>query len=193
MRITLVILAPVRPSFDVDSLQDITRCLQHKQELIAKSQKQHALMDELTASHSGEVADSEGEGSHTVNVLDEPHPTLPLWRRVNRQFWWNESLSKAFVDAGVCAYTRIVAHLLNAPQLHSYVLPVMQGYYQISTFQTPQDPITGDQASVDYIIISRRSRDRAGLRYQRRGIDDDAHVANFVETETVMRVEVRAT
>ncbi|KAL1677413.1 SacI homology domain-containing protein [Schizophyllum commune] len=152
---------------------DITRCLQHKQELIAKSQKQHALMDELTASQSGEVANSEGQGPHTVNVLDEPHPTLPLWRRVNRQFWWNESLSKAFVDAG----------------LHSYVLPVMQGYYQISTFQTPQDPITGDQASVDYIIISRRSRDRAGLRYQRRGIDDDAHVANFVETETVMRVE----
>lgn len=38
--------------------------------------------------------------------------------------------------------------------------------------------------------MSRRSRDRAGLRYQRRGVDDDAHVANFVETETVMRLEV---
>jgi hypothetical protein len=38
--------------------------------------------------------------------------------------------------------------------------------------------------------MSRRSRDRAGLRYQRRGIDDEAHVANFVETETITRVEV---
>ena len=43
---------------------------------------------------------------------------------------------------------------------------------------------------VDYIIMSRRSRDRAGLRYQRRGIDDEAHVANFVETETITRVDV---
>ncbi len=43
---------------------------------------------------------------------------------------------------------------------------------------------------VDYIVISRRSRDRAGLRYQRRGIDDDSNTANFVETETIMRVEV---
>lgn len=40
------------------------------------------------------------------------------------------------------------------------------------------------------MVVSRRSRYRAGLRYQRRGIDDDANVANFVETETIMRVEV---
>lgn len=152
---------------------DITRCLQHKQELIAKAQKQHDLMEELTASPSAGSTDPEVKGSHAVDVLDEPHPTLPLWRRVNRQFWWNESLSKIFVDAG----------------LHSYVLPVMQGYYQISAFRTPMDPVTSEQASVDYMIISRRSRDRAGLRYQRRGVDDDAHVANFVETETIMRVE----
>ncbi len=46
---------------------------------------------------------------------------------------------------------------------------------------------------VDYVLVSRRSRDRAGLRYQRRGIDDDANVANFVETETIMRVEVSVT
>ena len=43
---------------------------------------------------------------------------------------------------------------------------------------------------MEYTIISRRSRYRAGLRYQRRGIDEDANVANFVETETIMRVEV---
>ena len=43
---------------------------------------------------------------------------------------------------------------------------------------------------VDYMIISRRSKHRPGLRYQRRGIDDAAQVANFVETETIMRIEV---
>ena len=69
----------------------------------------------------------------------------------------------------------------------------MQGFFQISSFEVPREGVIAeeeDNAVVDYIIISRRSRDRAGLRYQRRGIDDDARVANFVETETIMRVEV---
>ena len=61
----------------------------------------------------------------------------------------------------------------------------MQGFFQISTFtipRTPEESETGDSAIVDYALISRRSRDRAGLRYQRRGAYDDANVANFVET-----------
>ena len=68
----------------------------------------------------------------------------------------------------------------------------MQGYLQMAKFNVPSDDTIADEPDivVDYIIVSRRSRHRAGLRYQRRGIDDDAHVANFVETETIMRVEV---
>ncbi|KAI0718313.1 SacI homology domain-containing protein [Fomitopsis betulina] len=140
---------------------DITRSLQHKHELIAESKAED------------KVAGPVGE---KVDVLAEPAPTLPLWRRVDRQFWWNEWLSKPFIDAGV----------------HPYVLPIMQGYYQIAAFSVPREPVAaeeGDSTLVDYILVSRRSRDRAGLRYQRRGIDDDANVANFVETETIMRVE----
>ena len=68
----------------------------------------------------------------------------------------------------------------------------MQGHFQISQFHIPREPVaneTGDVAVADYIVISRRSRDRAGLRYQRRGLDEDAHAANFVESESIMRVE----
>ncbi|KAJ6497000.1 SacI homology domain-containing protein [Mycena vitilis] len=151
---------------------DITRSLQHKQELVSQAQKKHALLADLDALPSPHSETQAYEG--TTDVLVEPHPTLPLWRRVDRQYWWNEWMAKPFVDAGV----------------HPYVLPIMQGYYQISKFTIPPDSVTNEEdAEVDYIIASRRSRDRAGLRYQRRGIDDDAHVANFVETETIMRVE----
>ncbi|RDB21105.1 Phosphatidylinositide phosphatase SAC2 [Hypsizygus marmoreus] len=148
---------------------DITRSLQHKQEQVAKYQKQHSLLAELNALPSPEAV----EGTK-ISPMTEPHPMLPLWRRVDRRFWWNEWLSKPFIDAG----------------LHSYVLPIMQGYFQIAQFNVPPDPITHDEdVLADYVIVSRRSRYRAGLRYQRRGIDDDANVANFVETETIMRVE----
>ncbi|KAI9446507.1 SacI homology domain-containing protein [Lactarius indigo] len=122
-----------------------------------------------------------GEGhsaqpSENVDALAEPLPALPLWRRVDRQFWWNEHLSKPFIDTG----------------LHPYVLPLVQGFFQVASFSIPLDPElseAGDTTRVEYIIMSRRSRDRAGLRFQRRGVDDEAHVANFVETETVTRLE----
>jgi phosphatidylinositol 4-phosphatase len=68
----------------------------------------------------------------------------------------------------------------------------MQGYFQPATLVIPPSPTDpdGEFTVVDYTIISRRARYRVGLRYQRRGIDDEAHVANFVETETLMKVEV---
>ncbi|KAF8969687.1 SacI homology domain-containing protein [Flammula alnicola] len=155
---------------------DITRSLQHKQEQVLKSQKQHDLLAGLGALPSPEnnqtIPLSPMNGK--FSALTEPHSSLPLWRRVDKQFWWNEWMSKPFIDAG----------------LHSYILPIMQGYCQVTQFSIPADPVIVDEDSlVDYIIISRRSRYRPGLRYQRRGIDDAAHVANFVETETIMRVE----
>ena len=77
---------------------DITRSLQHKHELIAKAKMQNALLAEL------KIVDETtqmGLNGDKVDVLAEPSSTLPLWRRVDRQFWWNEWLSKPFVDAGV--------------------------------------------------------------------------------------------
>ncbi|KAK0228754.1 SacI homology domain-containing protein [Armillaria fumosa] len=142
---------------------DITRSMQHKRDLIAKTQRQSFLLADLNVFSSHKL-DNTGH-------VSEPNPTLPLWRRVDRKYWWNEWLAKPFIDAG----------------LHPYVLPIMQGYCQISAFDIPEDGVE-DPVPVDYVLISRRSRDRAGLRYQRRGVDDDAHVANFVETETIMRV-----
>lgn len=67
----------------------------------------------------------------------------------------------------------------------------MQGFCQISQFSIPESDWTDtEDVSVQYILISRRSRNRPGLRYQRRGVDEEAHVANFVETEAITYVEV---
>jgi len=52
----------------------------------------------------------------------------------------------------------------------------------------PDVPPTEEAAGQDFLLtlISRRSFRRAGLRYRRRGIDDDGNVANFVETEQIL-------
>ncbi|KAG7092615.1 hypothetical protein E1B28_008958 [Marasmius oreades] len=153
---------------------DITRSLQHKQEMVNKARKHDALLADLNALPRF-VGDTKIENNDDkVDPLVEPNLTLPLWRRVDKHFWWNESLSKPLIDSG----------------LHSYILPIMQGYYQVARFVMPPEEVSHDnELAVDYVLVSRRSRDRAGLRYQRRGVDDDAHAANFVESETIMRVK----
>ncbi|KAG8962483.1 hypothetical protein FRC05_005328 [Tulasnella sp. 425] len=173
---------------------DLTRSLQHKHETLQAFQGE----DVRNSAPGGQIVPSPEAPStnllpnkdvhskdldHSISPLAEPQSNLPLWRRVDRKFWWNEIMAKPFTDAG----------------LHNYVLPVMQGYFQIATFHVedpdnriygPNDPSSAPkEISIQYAIISRRSKERAGLRYQRRGIDDDAKVANFVETETVIQVK----
>jgi hypothetical protein len=97
----------------------------------------------------------------------EPDVHLPLWRRADKRFFWNEWMIKDFIDKG----------------FHNYIVPVTQGWVQSAEFVV-------DNVPIDFVVISRRSRDRAGLRYQRRGIDDEGHVANFVETEMIVRAKV---
>ena len=94
--------------------------------------------------------------------------TLPLWMRVDKRFWYNE---------------RILAPLIEK-SLHSWILPVMQGFVQI-------EQCSMEDQLFDFILISRRSKERAGMRYQRRGVNDQGEVANFVETEQILFLDVR--
>ncbi|KAF9950408.1 hypothetical protein BGZ72_007944 [Mortierella alpina] len=96
---------------------------------------------------------------------DESQAGAPLWEQVDKRFWWNEHLLKEFLDI----------------KAHGYILPVMQGYVEIEQCEIEEQPF-------EFTLISRRSRDRSGLRYQRRGIDENGNTANFVETEQLLRI-----
>lgn len=50
-------------------------------------------------------------------------------------------------------------------------------------------PSTATHVDIDMTLISRRSTERPGLRYQRRGINAAGEVANFVETEFIIGCE----
>lgn len=78
----------------INNETDITRSIQHKQEQHAKSHKKNELLAGLGAIPSSEAGVN-------LSAISEPYPTLPLWRRVDKQFWWNEWMSKHFIDAGV--------------------------------------------------------------------------------------------
>ncbi|KAG0255509.1 hypothetical protein BGZ95_005739, partial [Linnemannia exigua] len=90
---------------------------------------------------------------------------VPLWQQVDGRFWWNEHLLQELLEI----------------EAHGFILPVMQGYVEI-------EPCVIEEQSFEFTLISRRSRDRSGLRYQRRGIDEQGNTANFVETEQLLRI-----
>ncbi|KAF9153766.1 hypothetical protein BG015_002688 [Linnemannia schmuckeri] len=94
-----------------------------------------------------------------------PSDSEPLYRQVDKRFWWNEHLLEELILIGA----------------DGYILPVMQGYVEI-------EPCVIEEQSFEFTLISRRSRDRSGLRYQRRGIDEHGNTANFVETEQLLRI-----
>lgn len=181
---------------------DVSHTLQDKRRRLARGRRNGDLLGDLlsssdSASQFFESTPTESEGKAPSDPpsrgstpppapgseIVEPDIHVPLWRRTDRRFFWNESLARDFMDLG----------------LHGYVLPILQGYVQASQFTVPIPPSPVDEAKlleppapvpVDIVLISRRSKDRAGLRYQRRGIDDEGHVANFVETEMLVRAKV---
>jgi hypothetical protein len=85
-------------SLPITLVSDITHSLQHKQEQLAKTQKQNALLAKLDAL---DISAQSAAHSEKVDGLSEPLPTHPLWHRVDHQFWWNEHLSKPFIDGKV--------------------------------------------------------------------------------------------
>ncbi|KAF9361245.1 hypothetical protein BGX26_004764 [Mortierella sp. AD094] len=114
----------------------------------------------------------------------------PLWQQVDKRFWWNEYLLRDFLEIEVIMAPNDIAVLFPLSNFevffftikaHGYILPVMQGYVEIEQCVIEEQPF-------EFTLISRRSRERSGLRYQRRGIDEKGNTANFVETEQLLRI-----
>uniref|UniRef100_A0A8C5QLI1 Inositol polyphosphate-5-phosphatase F n=1 Tax=Leptobrachium leishanense TaxID=445787 RepID=A0A8C5QLI1_9ANUR len=118
---------------------------------------------------------------------------LPLWKKVDDRFFWNKHMVQDLMA-------------LEEPQQSFWVLPIIQGFVQIeelvvnynessddeksSPETPPQEPTCVDDVHPRFLValISRRSRHRAGMRYKRRGVDKNGHVANYVETEQLIHV-----
>ncbi|KAJ3504609.1 hypothetical protein NMY22_g17862 [Coprinellus aureogranulatus] len=138
---------------------DITRSLQHKQEQVAKSQKKNDLLQGLGA------ITPPAETSSRISY----HPKLD----------GGEVVALAEPNPTLPLWRRVDSSSGGMSGWRS----------RLSTLVEGEDLGEEEVLMADYIIVSRRSRYRAGLRYQRRGVDEEAHVANFVETEAIMRIE----
>ncbi|XP_077982127.1 phosphatidylinositol-3-phosphatase SAC1-like [Glandiceps talaboti] len=112
--------------------------------------------------------------THTVARLNNTSPeflSMSLHERADQRFVWNGHLLR---------------ELANQPELHRFTLPVLLGFVAIHHCSI-------NSKSFEYILISRRSCFRAGVRYYMRGLDSEGHAANYAETEQIVQYQGNTT
>jgi hypothetical protein len=87
-------------------------------------------------------------------------------QQLDEQFMWNRYIATPFFHEN----------------LQDFVTPIIRGFVSLN-----QVPIDGKV--VDFNVISRLSWKRVGTRYNTRGVDQQGNVANFVETEQILRCD----
>uniref|UniRef100_A0A3Q1IIR3 SAC domain-containing protein n=1 Tax=Anabas testudineus TaxID=64144 RepID=A0A3Q1IIR3_ANATE len=109
--------------------------------------------------------------THTLQRLANTSPDfqeMSLLERADQRFVWNGNLLR---------------ELAAQPEVtHKFALPVIHGFIAMK-------PCRINGKIFEWILISRRSCFRAGVRYYVRGIDSEGHAANFVETEQIVLYE----
>jgi len=100
----------------------------------------------------------------------------PLWKRADDRFFWNKFLQSDLIDFRSSGSRQ---QLGQQPSVDPYILPVIFGMLEIVSTKIKNTPLT-------MVLITRRSRHRAGTRYFSRGIDEQGNVSNFNETEQII-------
>ncbi|CUM67592.1 uncharacterized protein PRCAT00005292001 [Priceomyces carsonii] len=130
---------------------------------IAKKSSEEAHYLDLLDYHltSATLFFSVDNGYDLTNCLQKQFTTSHL--KQDDRFWWNKFLSE---------------ELLNS-NADGFVTPMIYGYFK------SHSAVFKGGRTLDFALLTRRSVQRAGTRYFRRGIDEDGNVANFNETEQI--------
>jgi len=102
-----------------------------------------------------------------MRVNREPTTEL-LWTMCDDNFVWNNGFAGRFREHSAVGW----------------VTPIMYGLVDMAEWQPVEAAGTGE-FKIEVLLISRRSKNRIGQRYHKRGIDENGNVANFVQTEQV--------
>ena len=114
--------------------------------------------------------------TNTFQRQSQLDPSIPLWKRADDRFFWNKFVHSDLIDFRTSGTRHQQG---QQPGVDPYILPVMFGMMEIITTRVKSTPLT-------MVLITRRSRHRAGTRYFSRGIDEQGHVSNFNETEQII-------
>ena len=104
---------------------------------------------------------------------------LPVWRRAEDRFFYNKALLQEVID-------------LQDTRADNWILPLVHGFIELKDCSIEPALLAelGEDSKLPHYyklcVISRRAHARAGTRYNRRGVDEQGKVANYVETEQIV-------
>lgn len=101
---------------------------------------------------------------HHLSEMKANFPSMPLHERCDERFLWNAHLLR---------------DLVVLPELRRFIVPILHGFVFIKK-------CTINGKSVFFSLVSRRSTQRAGVRYYMRGVDSTGNAANYIETEQIV-------
>ncbi|GAA5905090.1 uncharacterized protein JCM6883_004962 [Sporobolomyces salmoneus] len=67
----------------------------------------------------------------------------------------------------------------------SFALPIIEGYYEQQRIEL------GNGERMTLTVVSRHGRERDGTRFEKRGVDSNGNVGQFVETETILETATK--
>ena len=151
--------------------------------LLRKSLKQHEFF--FVPDGSGIVNDMTQNLQVTLQQHLDSGEKGSWWQssdsRPDPRFFWNQAAAESFLQRYDNADEGSSQKSLAATLLH-HIVPLTSAFIGIQSNLTVGD---GTNMTYQEIIISRRSRFRAGTRFTRRGADASGAVANFAETEQI--------
>ncbi|XP_055518209.1 phosphatidylinositide phosphatase SAC2-like [Leucoraja erinacea] len=112
-----------------------------------------------------------------------------LLAKVDDRFFWNKYMIRDLLKK-------------QSAMSDAWIIPIIQGFVQVTEINVSHSKYKGGNSCEEcvvsedmpkapggkflFVLISRRSRYRGGMRYKRRGIDSGGNVANYVETEQLI-------
>ena len=87
------------------------------------------------------------------------------------------SCKKYFYNFNLCK--RFINYETKQPIDYLFITPIICGYIGMFDYSI-------NNQQIQFILITRRSQNFAGTRYNTRGINDDGNVANYCETEQIL-------
>jgi len=133
-------------------------------------------------------------------------PTLPLHEQADPMYFWNRHMMQPFIDAGADSFSlplmqgfigqRTFLVDSDPPQIDDGAKDSVElsNFVPSGPASPPSERVSAElrptQKNFDITVISRRSAKRAGLRYHRRGVNDEGFVANSVESEQILSPSV---
>ena len=96
-----------------------------------------------------------------------------IYQTMNKKYFFNYNLYKRFINPET-----------KKPYEFTYpfIIPIICGYVGMYDYII-------NNTQIQFILITRRSQNYAGTRYNTRGIDDNGNVANYCESEQILITE----